>query len=469
MVLGAPKPRPATSIQGRIAAAATGAAMAVLCAACAVFVLVQCRDSRSDFLRGQTALTRLIARDAGLGLAQGRGVADALALARAAAPQARVRLTDARGAVLADAGHATADGVQTREPIAAEGRIRGFVTLTADPTPLASMLPRYLAVCGALFFAATGLALVVGRALASRVVQPIERLAQVMAGVQGSEHFGVRAPRVAADEVGRLTDGFNALLARLQAQDGALRLSLSELTEARDAAQAASRMKSQFLANMSHEIRTPLNGVLAMTQVIALGDLAPVQRERLEVVHESGQALLAILNDVLDVSKIEAGRLELEVAEIDAAAVVRGACEAFGAVVADKGLRFELDIAPEAQGLRLGDGVRLRQIVVNLVSNAVKFTPTGGVAVRLRGEGAGGAAGLTLEVSDTGVGIARELMPGLFDKFTQGDSSTTRKFGGTGLGLAICRELAVLMGGSIEVESGRGGGATFRVRARSRP
>lgn len=463
------RPRPSISIQSRIAAAAVGAAVGVLCAASAVFLFVQWRENASDFQRNQQALVEVVARDAGSRLADGRDPAGALTLIDPVQFLAKATLVDASGRVIAQRTHEAVAGAKrlaaTRAPVMVAGRRVGEVTLLGAPDRLSAILPHYLAICGALFFAATGIALFIGRALALRIVEPVQRLAGVMAGVRTSDHFGVRAPPAAQDEVGRLTDSFNELLARLQANDGALRLTLAELTEARDAAQAANRMKSQFLANMSHEIRTPLNGVLAMTQVIALDELTPTQRSRLNVVHESGQALLAILNDVLDVSKIEAGRLELEIADIDAAAVVRGACEAFTAVTAEKGLRLTVEIAPECEGLRRGDGVRLRQIAVNLVSNAVKFTASGGVKVRMTGLGEGGREGLELEVADTGVGIARDLMPGLFDKFTQGDSSTTRKFGGTGLGLAICQELVGLMDGSISVESDAGKGARFVVRA----
>ncbi len=457
------------SIQSRIAAAAVGAATGVLCVASAVFFVVQQRENAADFVGSQKAVAEMVAADAAARLQDGRDPAGALRLIDPVSGSTRGELTDARGALIAGrtrpSSAPAAPQSIARAPVVLRGRSVGEVRLWGAPDRLSAILSHYLAVCGALFFAATGLALFIGRLLARRVTEPVQELAAVMAGVRTAEHFSMRAPPGPRDEVGRLTESFNALLARLEANDGALRLTLAELTAARDAAEAANRMKSRFLANMSHEIRTPLNGVLAMTQVIALGELDPTQRARLEVVHDSGQALLAILNDVLDVSKIEAGRLELEIADIDAAAIVRGACEAFSALVADKGLTLSVEIAPECEGLRRGDGVRLRQIAVNLVSNAVKFTAVGGVRVRLRGTGEDGREGLELEVRDTGVGIASDLMPDLFDVFTQGDSSTTRRFGGTGLGLAICRELVALMGGAIEVDSRPGQGARFRIRA----
>jgi len=211
---------------------------------------------------------------------------------------------------------------------------------------------------------------------------------------------------------------------------------------------------------MSHEIRTPLNGVLGMAQAMAADELSPVQADRLDVIRQSGEALLAILNDVLDLSKIEAGRFELETIEFDLGDLMKGAHSAFTALANKKGLSFDLAIEADARGVYLGDPTRVRQILYNLISNALKFTDHGEVRVLAT---AAEGAGLALCVSDTGVGIAPERLEVLFDKFTQADASTTRRYGGTGLGLAICRELADLMGGVIGAESTYGEGSSFRV------
>jgi signal transduction histidine kinase/CheY-like chemotaxis protein len=226
------------------------------------------------------------------------------------------------------------------------------------------------------------------------------------------------------------------------------------------AAEAANAAKSTFLATMSHEIRTPLNGVLGMAQAMSADELTAIQRDRLSVIQQSGEALLAILNDVLDLSKIEAGKLELETIEFDLAEVVRGAHQAFTALANKKGLSFGLDVEA-AHGRYLGDPTRLRQILYNLISNALKFTEAGEVRVTARRDG----DMLELAVADTGAGIPEDGLKRLFDKFAQLDSSTTRKFGGTGLGLAICHELAVLMGGEMRVESELGRGSRFVLRA----
>ncbi|WP_309089304.1 ATP-binding protein [Phenylobacterium sp.] len=253
-------------------------------------------------------------------------------------------------------------------------------------------------------------------------------------------------------QIRRLLDGL--------AQKGrALEDSLEELVEARDQARAGSRAKSQFIANISHEIRTPLNGVLGMAQAMEKEELSPRQRERLDVVRQSGETLLAILNDVLDLSKIEAGKLELEMADFDLSALAAGAHAAFTALAERKGLEFCLTVADEAKGRYRSDPTRIRQVLYNLISNAVKFTSEGEVRVAvIRRE-----ARLVFEVSDTGVGMDETERNRLFESFQQADASTTRRFGGTGLGLAICRELVERLGGAIRVRSRPGDGSVFTV------
>ena len=228
---------------------------------------------------------------------------------------------------------------------------------------------------------------------------------------------------------------------------------------AKEDAEAANVAKSTFLATMSHEIRTPLNGVLGMAQVLATEALSPAQQDRVRIIQQSGQSLLAILNDLLDLAKIEAGKLTLEEARFSLDELARGAHGAFSAVAEQKDLRFRMEIAPEAQGVYLGDSTRVRQILYNLISNALKFTETGGIDVLV----APANPGLVLTVRDTGIGIPADRVDKLFEKFEQADTSTTRKFGGTGLGLSICRDLSSRMGGSIRAESRLGEGTTFTV------
>ncbi|MFZ0269270.1 ATP-binding protein [Caulobacter sp.] len=250
------------------------------------------------------------------------------------------------------------------------------------------------------------------------------------------------------------------VLHELDASEAGEKAALAEVVEARDRAQSASLAKSQFLANMSHEIRTPLNGVLGMAQVMEQSDLGSPHREHLKIIRDSGETLLAILNDVLDLSKIESGHFELDDHVFDLAQTVAAACRPFALLAAQKDVDFVTEIAPDAEGAWCGDSVRLRQVLSNLASNAVKFTLGG--RIRLSVEAA--SPGLSFTLTDTGIGIAPERIAALFEKFVQADSSTTRRFGGTGLGLAISRELVERMGGTLRMDSAPGKGSTFSFR-----
>ena len=231
------------------------------------------------------------------------------------------------------------------------------------------------------------------------------------------------------------------------------------LRKARDEADAANTAKSAFLATMSHEIRTPLNGVLGMTQAMAKDELSDVQRQRLDVIRQSGEALLVLLNDILDLSKIESGRLQLEDGVVDTELLADRALSAFTALAGNKDIAFSVSVAPAARGCWKGDPTRVRQVLYNLIGNAVKFTERGSITVAISRRG----RRLYLKVTDSGIGIPPARMPTLFDKFVQADTSTTRRFGGTGLGLSICRELSALMGGRVTAASVEGRGSTFTV------
>ncbi|HUZ11796.1 MAG TPA: ATP-binding protein [Caulobacteraceae bacterium] len=443
--------------------------VAVLVAACVSFMVQQWSVAREEARASDQVLASVIASGLASDLASGDAAAAQRDLAAAGASRdlVDVRLADAAGRTIAyfanraprpgDVGAGRLDVV--KHDVGAGGRAAGQVILRATEPTIASLLPRFLALTGALFFGASGIALFVAQSLSRRVTAPIERLSKAMSEVASSGEFALMALREADDDVFlRLTASFNDLLTQLDANHRELCETLEDLMEARDAANAANVAKSQFLANMSHEIRTPLNGVLAMAEVMDRGDLAPVQRERLAVVRQSGEQLLLVLNDVLDLSKIEAGKLELAELDFDVERVAQSVRDGFSALAQEKGLDFRVEVAPAAEGVWRGDADRLRQILANLVSNAIKFTAAGQVTARFE---AADTAGLRLSVADTGIGIAPDKIVGLFEKFTQADASTTRRYGGTGLGLAICRELAQLMGGQISVVSELDQGATF--------
>jgi len=270
----------------------------------------------------------------------------------------------------------------------------------------------------------------------------------------------------------RIADGRWLMIEDRRTADGGmigLRVDITEMKEqtlalsrAVAAAEAANQAKSEFLANVSHEIRTPLHGVLGMAQVLARdAQLSPEQQSRVGLIRQSGEALLDLLNDLLDLAKIEAGKLSLQEVPFQPAALAEAVCAPFEALAADKGLALELRLHAVAGARWRGDPLRLQQVLANLVSNAVKFTTHGRVALTAEILADGRAE---LRVADTGIGIAPDRLDEVFEKFAQVESAKDRRFGGTGLGLAVSRQLAELMGGTLEAESALGVGSVFRLR-----
>lgn len=310
--------------------------------------------------------------------------------------------------------------------------------------------------------AAAAVVLVIGLcvlqgALSTFVTRPLESLITAIERIRADgTDYSLRVPPHGADELGRLITTFNRMLTQIGQRD-------TQLVAAKEAAEAASLAKSQFLAKMSHEVRTPMNGVLGMTELLLRTELSAKQRRFTTTVHQSGEALLAVIDDVLDFSKIEAGKLELEHIQFDLRESVEDLVDLLAEGAYRKGLELVFRMADDLPQHVRGDPLRLRQILTNLVNNAIKFTAQGEIVVEVR---RGADDRVCFTVSDTGIGIEPDVLESLFQPFQQADSSTTRKFGGTGLGLAIVRQLSEMMGGTVDVDSTPGKGAKFRVTVR---
>ena len=296
---------------------------------------------------------------------------------------------------------------------------------------------------------------------ATRISKPLLTLAAATAKLaQGNLKDDV--PVTGYGELAQLTAAFNRMRNSLLRAEETEARSKKEIAHARDKALTASRMKSEFLANMSHELRTPMNGVLGMAELLRGTELTPEQHEYAEIIHESGQNLLTVINDILDFSKIEAGKLAIEEIPFDLRSGVDAVARLLTPRAAGKGFEVIVRYDPQAPVRLVGDGGRIRQVLMNLGGNAVKFTDRGYVLIDVRYEGVrDGKAQLRFQVQDTGIGIQPDKAAHIFEQFTQADASTTRLFGGTGLGLTISRRLVELMGGSIGMDSRPGEGSTF--------
>ena len=347
------------------------------------------------------------------------------------------------------------------------------VVLKSDLSELMSRLYASLVIITGILSVSFLIAYAMSSKLQRFISDPLSHLLDKMKLVTRERNYAIRASRESEDELGELITGFNQMLDQIELRDvmlerhyaeleGKVAARTLELFKAKESAEAASRAKSQFLANMSHEIRTPMNGVLGMAELLLDCQLPPKQHGYLEIVRSSGEALLAIINNILDFSKIEAEKLELERVPFRLRSTVETVLDLFAENATRRGVELACLIDPELPDSVAGDPVRLRQILVNLVGNAMKFTERGEVVVTVRGGGKeGDGTRLYFEVRDSGIGMDPGQLSGIFGEFSQADESMTRKFGGTGLGLAIARQLVQLMGGEIGVTSQAGVGSTF--------
>ncbi len=487
--------RPRRSLAGRLALAVTGAVTAALVLAAALSVWREVARYAADKQAALEAVAQVFAHGGARATAAGDADgADASLRAIGKVPSivyGAIERLD--GSVLAEQGiglrltrDAAQDGadlsllhllatrsLQATAPIVENGLPVGRVVLIGETDDILGHI--WAAAQNAALAALLAVAIGVGVSLYLQrsVTRPLAALARTMEAARLRHDYAQRAPVGGDDEVGALARTFNDLLSavnerdhRLAAHSAHLEAEVSartaDLSEAKQVADAANAAKSAFLATMSHEIRTPMNGVLVMAELLAGSDLPARQRRYAEVIARSGRSLLAIINDILDFAKVEAGKLELERVPVSPAELADTAVTLFAERARTAGLDLAAEVAPEVPRAILGDPVRLGQVLSNFVSNALKFTEAGHVSVRMAIDAGDGC--LVIAVSDTGIGIPQDKLATIFSAFSQADQSTTRRFGGTGLGLSIAQQIVAAMGGTVAVTSRVGAGSTFSAR-----